>query len=179
MSFFQKSFKNIYILKRYEPTEHQQILGSKLLLSYSVLSDSATPGTVDCQASLSIGFPRQEGWSGWPFPSPGDLPDPGIKPTSLALQVDFYSSATGEAPRIQKEYHYSSHSTCFCIKKLKLIPDFIKLLIVVQWVFNKCLPCNRSFQGTGHMVQTKQSPCTHRADILATFIEEILYHLLR
>ena len=40
------------------------------------------------QASLSMGFPRQEYWSGLPFPSPGDLPDPGIKPGSPALQVD-------------------------------------------------------------------------------------------
>ena len=39
-----------------------------------------TPWTVACQAPLSIGFPRQECWSGVPFPSPGDLPDPGIKP---------------------------------------------------------------------------------------------------
>ena len=37
------------------------------------------------QAPLSVGFPRQEYWSGLPFPSPGDLPDPGIEPTSLAL----------------------------------------------------------------------------------------------
>ena len=44
----------------------------------------ATPWTVACQAPLSMGFPRQEYWSGLPFPSPGDLPDPGIKPISLA-----------------------------------------------------------------------------------------------
>ena len=37
---------------------------------------------------MSIGFPRQEYWSGLPFPSPGDRPDPEIKPTSLALQAD-------------------------------------------------------------------------------------------
>ena len=43
----------------------------------------ATLWTVACQAPLSMGFPRQEYWSGLPFPSPGDLPDPGIKPTSL------------------------------------------------------------------------------------------------
>ena len=36
----------------------------------------------------SIGFSRQEYWSGLPFPSPGDLPDPGIKPRSSALQAD-------------------------------------------------------------------------------------------
>ena len=40
------------------------------------------------QAPLSMGFPRQEYWSGLPFPSPGDLPDPGIKPASPAWQVD-------------------------------------------------------------------------------------------
>jgi len=42
------------------------------------------------------GFPRQEYWSGLPFPSPGDLPDPGIKPRSSALQVD---SLPTEPPR--------------------------------------------------------------------------------
>ena len=40
----------------------------------------ATPWTVACQAPLSMRFSRQEYWSGWPFPSPGDLPNPGIKP---------------------------------------------------------------------------------------------------
>ena len=48
----------------------------------------AAPWTVACQASLSIGFSRQEYWSGLPFPSPGDLPNPGIEPGSPALQVD-------------------------------------------------------------------------------------------
>ena len=45
-----------------------------------------TPWTVACQAPLSIGFSRQEYWSGLPFPSPGDLPNPGIEPESPALQ---------------------------------------------------------------------------------------------
>ena len=47
----------------------------------------ATPRAVACQA-LSMGFSRQEYWSGLPFPSPGDLPDPGIKTRSPALQAD-------------------------------------------------------------------------------------------
>ena len=47
-----------------------------------------TPWAVARQAPLSMGFPRQEHWSGLPFPSSGDLPDPGIKSTSLAWQVD-------------------------------------------------------------------------------------------
>ena len=49
------------------------------------------PGTVACQAPLSMGFPRQEYWSGLPFPSPGDLPKKGTEPRSLALQVDSLS----------------------------------------------------------------------------------------
>ena len=44
----------------------------------------ATPWTVARQAPLSMEFPRQEYWSGLPFPPPGDLSDPGIKPLSLA-----------------------------------------------------------------------------------------------
>ena len=44
--------------------------------------------TVACQAPPSMGFSRQEYWSGLPFPSPGDLPSPGIEPGSPALQAD-------------------------------------------------------------------------------------------
>ena len=44
--------------------------------------------TVACQAPLSMGFSRQGYWSGLPFPSPGNLPNPGIEPGSPALQVD-------------------------------------------------------------------------------------------
>ena len=47
-----------------------------------------TPWTVACQAPLSLGVTRQEYWSGLPFPSPGDLSDPGIEPRSPALQAD-------------------------------------------------------------------------------------------
>ena len=47
-----------------------------------------TPWTVAYQAPLSMGFSRQEYWSGLPFPSPGDLPNPGIEPGSPALQTD-------------------------------------------------------------------------------------------
>jgi len=52
------------------------------------MSDSVTLWTIAHQAPLSMGFLRQEYWSGLPFPSPGDLPDPGIELTSPALQAD-------------------------------------------------------------------------------------------
>ena len=58
----------------------------------SIVSDSATPWTIALQVSLSMRFPRQEYWSGLPFPPPGDLPDPGIKPWSPALWADSLSS---------------------------------------------------------------------------------------
>ena len=48
----------------------------------------ATPWTVACQAPLSMGFSRQEYWNGLSFPSPRDLPNPGIEPGSPALQAD-------------------------------------------------------------------------------------------
>ena len=51
-------------------------------------SDSATPWTAAHQAPLSMGFSRQEYWNGWPFPSPGDLPDPGVEPGSPTTQAD-------------------------------------------------------------------------------------------
>ena len=57
----------------------------------------ATPWTVDRQAPLSMGFSRQEYWSGLPCPAPGDLPDPGIEPTSLtspALAGGFFITST-------------------------------------------------------------------------------------
>ena len=49
----------------------------------------ATPQTVAYQASPAVGFSKQEYWSGLPFPSPGDLPDPGMEPRSLASHADF------------------------------------------------------------------------------------------
>jgi len=51
-----------------------------------------TPWTVVYQASLSMGFSRQEYWSGLPFPSPGDLPDPGMEPGSPVLEADVLTS---------------------------------------------------------------------------------------
>ena len=65
----------------------------------------ATPWTVAYQAPLSMGFSRQEYWSGLPFPSPGDLPNPGIEPWSPTLQADALTSEPpGKPMRV-----YNSH----------------------------------------------------------------------
>ena len=58
----------------------------------------ATPWTVAYQASLSMRFSRQEYWSGLPFPFPGNLPNPGIKPRSPTLQTDALTSAPPGKP---------------------------------------------------------------------------------
>ena len=61
-------------------------------------SDSAAPWTATHQAPLSMGFSRQEYWSGLPFPSPRNLPDPGIEPRSPALVVDSLPPETSGKP---------------------------------------------------------------------------------
>ena len=67
----------------------------------------AIPWTVAHQASLSMGFSRQEYWSGLPFPSPGGLPDPGIEPRSPALQLDALpSEPPGKSITYIKSYIY-------------------------------------------------------------------------
>ena len=86
------------------------------MLSCSVMSDSVTPWTVACQIPLCMEFSRQEYWSGLPFPSPGDLPDPGTEPASPALQVILNHWATWEADCI-----------ILCIYSAKQIWDVIQL----------------------------------------------------
>ena len=54
--------------------------------------------TVAHQAPLSLGFPREEYWSGLPFPSSGDLPNPGVKPASFALAGEFFTTELPEKP---------------------------------------------------------------------------------
>ena len=68
--------------------------------SFSHVQLFAIPWTAVYQASLSMGFSRQEDWSGLPFPSPGDLPDPGIEPRSPALQADALTSEPPGKPKI-------------------------------------------------------------------------------
>ena len=55
------------------------------------MSDSETPWTIACKAPQSMGFPRQADWIGLPFPSPGDLPDPGIKPV-CCIAGEFFTT---------------------------------------------------------------------------------------
>ena len=85
-----------------------------------------TPWIVACQAPLSMGFSRQEYWSGQPFPAPGNLPDSGIKPGSPALQKD---SLLPEPPE-------------------KILPEcyitFLHTLLECHWTWCIILQCKTS-----------------------------------
>ena len=70
---------------------------------------SVTPWTIACQASLSMGFPRGEYWSGLPFPSPRDLPDPVIETVSPPLTSRFFIT---EPPGKPHHFWYLSHCVC-------------------------------------------------------------------
>ena len=65
--------------------------------------DSFVTPTVACQALLSMGFPRQEYWSGLPFPSPGDLPDPVVEVLSPALA----GLSNQGSPETQHTFHFN------------------------------------------------------------------------
>ena len=84
-------------------------------VSRSVLSDSFWPPQTEvCQAPLSMEFSRPEYWSGWSSPSPGDLPDPGIKPGSLALQADSFLSEPSSSRHISNVT--SSMESFLCVR---------------------------------------------------------------
>ena len=68
-----------------------------------------TPWTVAYQAPPSMGFSRQENWSGLPFPSPGNLPDPGIKPGSPTLEADALTSEPPGKPYFNTHKYSKEH----------------------------------------------------------------------
>ena len=91
------------------------------ILSHSVVSDSVMPWTVARQAPVSMGFSRQENWSGLPCPPPGDLPNPAMEHMSLTSPAVagglFTTSATWEARQwssvVVKRMKYDwPHSRC-------------------------------------------------------------------
>ena len=126
----------------------KMITHSCVLNCFSHVCLCVTPWTVACQASLSMGFSRQEYWSGFPCPSPGDLPDPGFKPISLISLISYISyifthlaggflttSATWEAsfllPSIFPSIKVFPNKSTLCIKW----PNYW------SFSFNIC-PCN-------------------------------------
>ena len=79
-------------LNLYPKREGEGKVPARMLSRFSLVRLFATPWTVTCQVPLPMGFSRQAYWIGLPFPPPGDLPDPGIEPESLALAVKFFTT---------------------------------------------------------------------------------------
>ena len=106
------------------------LLSLRLLFSCSVMSDSyATPWTIVCQAPIFMGFPRQVYWSGRPFPSPGDLPDPGMEPMSPALAGRFFTTEPRGKPKYEVTHMY------FCTYPLSVWWSF---LLLACWKLYNC-----------------------------------------
>ena len=92
----------------------------------SVVSGSETLCTVACQAPLSMGFSRQESWSGLPCPPPGDFPNPGIKPRSSALQADSLPlSHQGGPPTFSLAHHNTSKKSLLVFYFVFFVPCYL------------------------------------------------------
>ena len=93
----------------------------------------ATPWTVAYQTPLSMGFSRQEYWSGVPLPSPGDLPSPGIKPRSPVLEADALSSEPPGKPLV------SAIDLLLCCRHVNCLLATLELglLYGLPWILKK------------------------------------------
>ena len=103
----------------------------------------ATLWTVACHAPLSMGFSRQEYWSGLPFPPPGDLPNPGIKlesPASPALVGRFFINELSGIWVVPKEFGHFSHPQTAGIRILNILSAILVAWFLAQsvksyWIF--------------------------------------------
>ena len=133
----------------------------------SVMSDSVTPWTVAHQAPLSMGFPRQEYWSGLPFPSPGALPDPRAEPTSSALAGRFF--ITAPPGNIGCNYYRSLLSLRWWNPQLFLSCRFsvvaLEFYREALWTSNLVEKCS---------VRLGLKPCLHSKLIPSSFLDCVL-----
>ena len=110
----------------------------------------ATPWTIAYQAPLSMGFLRQEYWSGLPFPSPGDLPNPGIEPRSSTFQADTLTSEPPGKP--------SRHAT----RQIPLLSSPQASAIIWYWEEEHVqLQANGYWGPSEHCAQGKQERIWH------------------
>ena len=142
--------KNIYYLafhreglcpwsgkQRWTYGKHAYIIWSESV-NCSDVSDSIIPWTVTHQASLSMGFSRQEYWSGLAFLSPGNLPNPGVKPRAPTLQAE-----TLQSEPLAKPHIYASKGNMHLVSFLSLSShcqtvfcDFLLHPILKEWIAN-------------------------------------------
>ena len=94
-----------------------------------------TPWTVAHQPPLSTGFPRQEYWSGLPFPSPGNLSDPGIEPTSPVLAGGFFTTEPSGKSSLSTLMESWIFTYVFDFLKMPLHPSSLLILIAPFFLF--------------------------------------------
>ena len=93
----------------------------------------ATPWDVACQAPLSMGFPRQEYWSGLPFPPPGDLLDPGIQPASPSLAGRFFTTKpSGKSCRKHETKPKKIHFSFDSLSTMQFIVIYFKKPVLMR-----------------------------------------------
>ena len=116
-----------------------------LLCMHAQLCLTVTPWTVAHQASLSTEFSRQEYWSGWPFPSPGDLPDSGIEPVALespALAGRFFTTEPPGKPEpllteiFKRQIHHLLLSSLIMVYFNLCSKDFRRFFVFPPWIFH-------------------------------------------
>ena len=121
-----------------------------------------TPWTIAFQSPLSMRFSRQEYWNGLPFPSPGDLPNPGIKLVSLALVSRFFATEPPGKPNIklaksQVKYVLYCYLNKFNFKTTQKVGSNLELeeqknqpLACVPLPFSSCPQLHAAHQGAWH-----------------------------
>ena len=121
-----------------------------------------TPWTAACQAPLSMGFPRQEYWSALPFPSAGDLSNPGIEPMSLALQVGSLPLSHQESPTvpIPEEIGKDSRSGPACTSVVGILGE--EMHTAGSGLLRTSLPCSTVHPSPAPWVKAKASFCRVR-----------------
>ena len=137
----------------YLATKWSILLLSEWVKSLSRVWLFVTPRTVAYWAPPSMGFSRQEYWSRLPFPSPGELPDPGLEPGSPALWADTLLSETPGSP-IQSEISQKEKNK-YC--RLMTYMEFIyEWNLCMNRVFISYMKCIRGFSGCS---DGKESTC--------------------
>ena len=137
----------LFIFSHLSPWQPCEVLVTKSC------STPCDPLDVACQASLSLRFSRREYWSGWPFPSPGDLPDPRIEPKAPALAEGFFTTephgkflwsitylnfkwVNPESERLSNCSRFFSYLITDLISLLSLM--MIIFIATIYWVLSRC-----------------------------------------
>ena len=138
----------------------------------------ATPWTVVCQAPLSVGFPRQEYWSGLPFLSPRDLPDPGIEPWYPSLQSGCLTSEPPGKSDVKNKSKLFSREVV--IIQARMVSDLNHRIVMRSWILDELFKVQMmGFVRTGEGVlepgRGAERPATESAGRLGMFILKLLW----